>query len=204
MPPETRYTRSGDVSIAYQVIGDGPLDLVFVPGFVSNVEYAWAEPSLVDFYEQLASFCRLIVFDKRGTGLSDRVAEVATLETRMDDVRAVMDAAGSEQAALLGYSEGASMAILFGTTYPERTPALILYGSYLAWDWMAAGRFPTRHESARAALEEIERRWARPSTATSSSRTTRPRSWATRAFAAGTQRGSGSAPARPRRPPFSA
>jgi pimeloyl-ACP methyl ester carboxylesterase/class 3 adenylate cyclase len=157
--PETRYARSGDVSIAYQVVGSGPFDLVFAPGFVSNVEYAWEEPSLVRFYEQLASFCRLIVFDKRGTGLSDRAAEIATLETRMDDVRAVMDAAGSDRAALIGYSEGASMTILFATTYPERTAALILYGSYLAWDWMAEGRFPTRHESARAAIEEIARRW---------------------------------------------
>ncbi len=162
MPPETRYARSGDVSIAYQVIGEGPFDLVFVPGFVSNVEYAWEEPSLVAFYERLASFCRLIVFDKRGTGLSDRVGEVATLETRMDDVRAVMDAVGSERAALLGYSEGASMAIVFATTYPERTAALVLYGSYLAWEWLAERHFPSRHESARAAFEELERRWGTP------------------------------------------
>jgi class 3 adenylate cyclase len=162
VPPETRYARSNGVSIAYQVMGGGPVDLVLVPGFVSNVEYAWEEPSLVSFYEQVTSFCRLIVFDKRGTGLSDRVAEIATLETRMDDVRAVMDAVGSERAALIGYSEGASMSILFATTYPERTAALILYGAFLAWDWMAEGRFPTRHQSARAALEEIERRWGEP------------------------------------------
>jgi len=163
VPAQTRYARSGGVSIAYQVIGDGPVDLVLVPGFVSNVEYAWQEPSLVSFYERLASFCRLIVFDKRGTGLSDRVTEIATLEARMDDVRAVIDAVGSDRAALIGYSEGASMSILFATTYPERTAALILYGAYLAWDWMAEGRFPTRHQSARAALEETERRWGEPS-----------------------------------------
>ena len=162
MPPETRYARSGDVSIAYQTVGDGPFDLVLAPGFVSNVEYAWEEPSLVSFYEQLASFCRLIVFDKRGTGLSDRVAQIATLETRMDDVRAVMDAAGSERAALIGYSEGSSMSLLFATTYPERSAALILYGGFMTWAWMADGSFPSRHESSEAAVREIERRWGEP------------------------------------------
>jgi pimeloyl-ACP methyl ester carboxylesterase len=105
--PETGYARSGgDVSITYQVLGEGPFDLVLVPGYVSNVEYGWEEPSLASFYRRLASFCRLVIFDKRGTGLSDRVSGVPDLETRMDDVRAIMDAAGSERAALLGYSEG--------------------------------------------------------------------------------------------------
>jgi pimeloyl-ACP methyl ester carboxylesterase len=160
--PETCYARSGDVNIAYQVVGDGPFDLVLVPGFISNVEYVWEEPSLERFYKRLASFCRLIVFDKRGTGLSDRVAGVPTLETRMDDVRAILDAEQSARAALIGYSEGASMAALFAATYPDRTAALIMYGSFLAWDWMAEGRFATRHESAVAALEEIERRWGMP------------------------------------------
>ena len=122
--PETRYARSGDVSIAYQVLGDGPFDLVFAPGFVSNVEFGWEEPTLERFYRRLASFCRLIIFDKRGTGLSDRVSGVPDLETRMDDVRAIMDATGSERAAVLGYSEGAAMAALFAATYPERAPAL--------------------------------------------------------------------------------
>ena len=148
--PETRYAKSGDVSIAYQVVGESPVDLVLVPGFMSNVELAWEEPGVASFYQRLASFCRLIVFDKRGTGLSDRVARVATLETRMDDARAVMDAVGSERAALIGYSEGASLAALFETTYPERNAGLIMYGSYFAWDWMAEGRFPTRHESVRS------------------------------------------------------
>jgi pimeloyl-ACP methyl ester carboxylesterase len=97
--PETRYARSGDVSIAYQVVGEGPFDVVFVPGWVSNVEYGWEEPSLARFYERLASFSRLILFDKRGTGLSDRVKDVPMLETRMDDVRAVMDSAGSGRVA---------------------------------------------------------------------------------------------------------
>jgi len=160
--PETRYAKSGEINIAYQVIGDGPLDLVLVPGFVSNVEYAWEEPGLSEFYLRLASFSRLIVFDKRGTGLSDRVHGVPTLETRMDDVRAILDAVGTERAALIGYSEGASMSALFATTYPDRVAALVMYGSYLAWDWMAAGRFKSRHESVRAALDEIERRWGTP------------------------------------------
>src|SRR5919204_6753200 len=106
MRPQTRYARSGDVSIAFQVVGDGPRDLVLVPGWVSNIEIFWEEPSVVRFLERLASFSRLILFDKRGTGLSDRVADMPPLEERMDDVRAVMDAVKSERAALLGNSEG--------------------------------------------------------------------------------------------------
>ena len=106
MTPETRYARSGDVNIAYQVVGDAPRDLVLVPGWVSNIEVFWEEPACARFLERLASFTRLILFDKRGTGLSDRVADLPNLETRMDDVRAVMDAVGSERAALFGYSEG--------------------------------------------------------------------------------------------------
>ena len=105
-PPETRYAKSGDVHIAYQVVGEGPLDLIFVPGFVSNVEMAWEEPARAHSSSRLAAFSRLILFDKRGTGLSDRHVGVAHLEERMDDVRAVMDAAGSERAALFGVSEG--------------------------------------------------------------------------------------------------
>src|SRR5437016_3620128 len=126
-PPETRYAKSGDVHIAYQVVGNGPLDLVFVPGAISNVELQWEFPEIVDFYARLGSFCRVICFDKRGTGLSDRAAGIASLEERMDDVRAVMDAAGSQRAALLGVSEGGPMSILFAATCPERVLALILY-----------------------------------------------------------------------------
>src|SRR5438094_2756472 len=128
--PETRYAKSGDVHIAYQVVGDGPLDLIFVPGFVSNVEMAWETPGRARFHSRLAAFSRLILFDKRGTGLSDRHVGVAHLEERMDDVRAVMDAVGSERAALFGISEGGAMCMLFSATYPERTQALALYGSY--------------------------------------------------------------------------
>jgi pimeloyl-ACP methyl ester carboxylesterase/class 3 adenylate cyclase len=160
--PETRYAKSGEVSIAYQVLGDGPFDLVFAPGFVSNVEYGWEEPSLASFYERLASFCRLIIFDKRGTGASDRVSGVPDLETRMDDVRAIMDAVGSERAAVLGYSEGAAMAALFAATYPERTPALVLYGTFTAWESLPGVRGPYRQSSREQQLEEIRGRWGTP------------------------------------------
>ena len=130
--PETRYTRSGDVNIAYQVVGDGPFDLVYVPGWVSNLEVFWEGTKSRRFFERLASFSRLILFDKRGTGLSDRVRddELPTLEQRMDDVRAVLDAVGSQRAALLGHSEGGSMSTLFAATYPERTIALVLFGVF--------------------------------------------------------------------------
>src|SRR6266508_5212137 len=123
MPGRTHYARSGNVNIAYQAVGDGPLDLVFVHGWVSHVELAWEEPTLARFLERLASFSRLIIFDKRGTGLSDRVpdAQLPTHEERMDDIRVVMDAAGSEHAAFFGFSEGGNLAALFAAMYPQRT-----------------------------------------------------------------------------------
>jgi pimeloyl-ACP methyl ester carboxylesterase len=132
MQPETRYARSGDLNIAYQLTGEGPRDLVYVPGWVSNIEMMWEEPAMVHFLERLASFSRLVLFDKRGTGLSDRVSntELPTLEQRMDDVRAVLEAVGSERAALFGHSEGGNMCVLFAATYPERTTALITLGSF--------------------------------------------------------------------------
>jgi pimeloyl-ACP methyl ester carboxylesterase len=123
---ETRYALSGDVHIAYQVTGDGPFDLVFVPGFVTHMELQWKLPAFGDFLSTLGSFARLIRFDKRGTGMSDPVSGAPSLETRMDDVRAVMDAAGSRRAAFYGVSEGAAMSILFAATYPERVAALIV------------------------------------------------------------------------------
>jgi pimeloyl-ACP methyl ester carboxylesterase len=128
--PPVRYARSGDVNIAYQVVGDGPLDLVLVPGFISHLDLDWDEPRSAHFLRRLASFSRLIRFDKRGTGLSDRPGGLPDLETRMDDVRAVLDAVGSERAALFGYSEGGPMSVLYAGTYPERTTALVLYGTY--------------------------------------------------------------------------
>jgi pimeloyl-ACP methyl ester carboxylesterase len=118
--PETRYAKSGELRIAYRVVGSGPIDLVFVPGFVSNLELFWDMPEWAQFFTRLAAFSRLILFDKRGTGLSDRVAGIANLEDRMDDVRAVMDAAGCDRAALFGVSEGGPMSLLFAATYPQR------------------------------------------------------------------------------------
>jgi class 3 adenylate cyclase/pimeloyl-ACP methyl ester carboxylesterase len=129
-PPETRYARSGDVHIAYQVTGNGPIDLVWVPGFISNLELEGEYLEHQRFAARLGSFCRLIRFDKRGTGLSDRGFGIATLEERIDDVRTVMDAVDSRRAALVGQSEGGPMSILFAATYPERTQALILYAGF--------------------------------------------------------------------------
>src|SRR5436305_2875474 len=124
--PKTQYARSGDVSIAYQVVGDGPVDLVNILPFASNIELLWEEPRAVEYFTRLASFSRLILFDKRGTGLSDRVRDVPTLEPRMDDVRAVMDDVGSDQAVLFSGLEGSRLAVLFAATYPERTAGLVL------------------------------------------------------------------------------
>jgi len=155
-----RYTRSGEVNIAYQITGEGPFDLVLVSGFFSHLEIDWELPEHARFLDRLGSFARLIRFDKRGTGLSDRTLGLPDFETRMDDVRAVMDAAGSEQAALFGYSEGGPLAILFAATYPERTRALVVYGSYVKrsdpdddYPWA-----PTWDER-RATAAELEETW---------------------------------------------
>jgi class 3 adenylate cyclase len=131
-PPRTEYAKSGEVHIAYQVTGDGPIDLMLVPGWISNVELAWEDPHYSRFLRRLASFSRLVRFDKRGTGLSDRVSdtELPDLEQRMDDVRAVMDAVGCDRAALMGVSEGGPMSVLFAATYPRRTTALVLYSTF--------------------------------------------------------------------------
>ena len=161
MPPETRYAKSGDVNIAYQVVGDGPTDLVYVPGWVSNVELIWEKPKPTRFLERLASFSRLILFDKRGTGMSDRVsnARLPTLEERMDDVRAVLDAVGSKRAALVGHSEGGSMSLLFAATYPERARALVLIGVFARRirtdDYPWAPPLEERLET----IETVERDW---------------------------------------------
>lgn len=154
MQAEVHYARSGNLRIAYQVIGNGPLDLVFVPGFISNLDHYWDEPTLAHFLSRLSSFSRLILFDKRGTGLSDRLGSLPTLEERMDDVRAVMDAVESKRAALFGISEGGAMSTLFAATYPERTQALVLYGAY--------GHFPSwvlPPDRLPAFLEMIDRDW---------------------------------------------
>jgi class 3 adenylate cyclase len=159
----TEYARSGALHIAYQVVGNGPLDLVYVPGWVSHVEQAWEEPTLARFLNRLASFSRLIVFDKRGTGLSDRVPndELPGLEERMDDLRAVMDAAGSKRAAVFGFSEGGNISALFAASHPERTSALLLFGTFAKrlrtpdYPWAPTG------EERRQFCEEVERDWAR-------------------------------------------
>ena len=127
--PETRYARSGDIAVAYQVVGEGEKDLVLAFPFVSHLDLIWENPREARFVRRLSSFARVILFDRRGTGLSDPAAGAPTLEERMDDVRAVMDAAGSERAALLGMSEGSTMCMLFAATYPERTAALVLWGA---------------------------------------------------------------------------
>ena len=174
MPPETRYARSGEVSVAYQVTGEGPFDLVYVSGFISHVELAWEVPSLAAFFERLSSFCRLIRFDKRGTGMSDRVSGVPTLETRMDDVRAVMDAAGSERAALVGVSEGGPMSLLFAATYPERVWSLVLCGTFPRVRWAPDYPFGVSDELIRREDEEIERRWGTPEDAAETAATLAP------------------------------
>jgi pimeloyl-ACP methyl ester carboxylesterase/DNA-binding winged helix-turn-helix (wHTH) protein len=162
LPPPTHYARSGDVSIAYQVLGDGPIDLVFVMGWVSHLDYFWREPSFARFLTRLASFSRLILFDKRGTGLSDRVTDLPTLEQRMDDVRAVMEAVGSERAALMGVSEGGPLCSLFATTYPSRTLALVMIGTYAKRQWAADYPWgPTRADREHF-LEEIRTGWGGP------------------------------------------
>jgi class 3 adenylate cyclase/pimeloyl-ACP methyl ester carboxylesterase len=167
MEPKTRYAASGDVHIAYQVLGEGARDLVLVPGFVSHVEHFWDDPGVARFLRRLASFSRLIFFDKRGTGLSDRVpdSELPTLEQRMDDVRAVMDDAGSKRAALLAPSDAGAMASLFAATYPERTTGLILYGCFAAsardpdYPWgMTSDELADRD---RTVTDEWQRSWGR-------------------------------------------
>lgn len=162
MIPETRYTKSGYLNIAYQVVGDGPLDIVLVPGWVSNIDLFWEEPNFARFLRRLASFARVILFDKRGTGLSDRVTDSSTLEERMSDVRAVMDAVGSERAALVGYSEGGPMSALFAATYPERTVGLVMIGSYARMVRTEGYPYGYRQKQMDAFLEYVLEEWGTP------------------------------------------
>ncbi|MFN0124381.1 MAG: alpha/beta fold hydrolase [Blastocatellia bacterium] len=161
---ETHYAQSGDVNIAYQVIGDGPIDLVFVMGWVSHLDYFWQEPSFAYFLNRLASFSRLIIFDKRGTGLSDRVPlnQLPTLEQRMDDVRAVLEAVGSSRAVLCGVSEGGPMCALFAATYPEKTTALVMIGTYARRLWAPDYPWGPTAEQREHFFEEIRRHWGGP------------------------------------------
>lgn len=159
--PETRYTRSGDVNIAYQVVGGGPIDLLYAAGWISNVELGWEQPRIARFYEQLASFSRLIRFDKRGTGLSDRVSDdrPPTLEERTDDIRAVLDAVGSDRAVVFGSSEGGSMCVLFAATYPARTRALITHGLFAKRRWSPDHPWAPTVEEREAWLGGLAARW---------------------------------------------
>jgi len=163
--PETRYTKSGDYNVAYQVIGEGVLDLLWIPGFVSNVELAWEEPMLARFLNRLARFSRLIIFDKRGTGLSDRVppSELPTLEERMDDVLAVLEAAGSERAAVLGHSEGGNLAVLYAATHPDRVIALVTTGIFAKRLWSPDYPWAETREEREGYVEDLERRWGNES-----------------------------------------
>jgi len=160
--PDTQYAKSGDVNIAYQVLGDGPGDLVLVPGWISNIEVFWDEPLASRFLMRLASFSRLILFDKRGTGLSDRVADMPSLEVRMDDVRAVMDKVGSKQAALFGYSEGGAMCALFAATYPQRTLALIMNGAFGRRRWAPDYPWGINDAQFQVVLDDVLREWGTP------------------------------------------
>jgi class 3 adenylate cyclase len=160
--PRTRYARSSELNVAYQVFGSGPIDLVYVPGWVSHVEEAWENAEYADFLRGLASFSRVLMFDKRGTGLSDRVAieRLPTLEERMDDVRAVMDAAQSRRAAIFGVSEGGNMSVLFAATFPERTTALVTFGVYAKRVWSEDYPWAPRPEERAREIETVEREWA--------------------------------------------
>ncbi len=152
--PVTHYAKSGDVHIAYQVFGSGPIDVVLIPGFVSHIENYWEHPDFARWFLRLANFARVVMFDKRGTGLSDRVSELPGLDQRMDDARAVMDAVGIERAALLGLSEGGPLAVLFAATYPKRCRALVLYGAFARFSsWI-----PTA-EGLTALLDYIDQAW---------------------------------------------
>ena len=156
--PSVNYVKSGEFHIAYQVLGEGPIDLVLLPGWISHLEVAWEQPRLADSFRRLASISRLILLDKRGTGLSDRVSarDLPSLEERMEDIHAVLDAIGSPRAVLYGISEGGPLCMLFAATYPERSAALVLYGSWARafvatdYDW---GFDPSRFESFLTSLE---------------------------------------------------
>jgi class 3 adenylate cyclase len=154
MPPDTRYARSGELYIAYQVVGEGPIDLVWVPGWISNIDHYWTEPAIERYFQRLAAFSRVILFDRRGTGVSDPVLRAPTLEEQMDDVVAVLDAAGSEKAALYAQLEGGAMAVMFAASHPERTAALILYEAMPRMSWAPDYDWAPTHEQREAMLRQ--------------------------------------------------
>ena len=162
MQPKTRYAKSGDVHIAYQVVGDGRLDLVYAPAWIGNMELFWEEPSCARFLKRLASFSRLILFDKRGTGSSDRSVEIPIIEQQIDDLTSVMDSVGSERAALLGASEGGSLCTLFAATHPERTSALILCGAVATTRWSPETPWALTRETFETWIQTVAREWGGP------------------------------------------
>jgi pimeloyl-ACP methyl ester carboxylesterase/class 3 adenylate cyclase len=162
MPPRTQYTKSGNVSIAYQVLGNGPIDLVYAQGWITHLEYAWENPDYARFLMRLGTFSRFIRFDRRGMGLSDRDVESLTLEERVDDIRAVMDAVGSERAALFGVSEGGYMSVMFAATHPARTAALVLCGCYAKGSWAPDYPWAKTYEQHEDWVANLERDWGGP------------------------------------------
>jgi pimeloyl-ACP methyl ester carboxylesterase len=159
MKPQVRYAKSGDVNVAYAVLGDGPVDLVLVPGWVSNISAAFDRPNQARFFEGLAEFSRLVIFDKRGTGLSDRMVSPPTIEERMDDLRSVMDAVGLERASIFGVSEGGSLAMLFAATYPHRTNSLALFGAFAKRVWSPDYPWAPTPEEREVFYDEIRNGW---------------------------------------------
>lgn len=159
MKPVTQYTKSGRINIAYQVFGSGPVDLVYIPGWISNIDWMWACPELVVFLQELSKIARVILFDKRGTGLSDRIVEFSLLEERMDDIRAVMDAVGSQKAILFGHSEGGSVSALFAATYPDRTISLITFGIFAKRRWAPDYPWAPTDEERQEVYDMIENSW---------------------------------------------
>ncbi|MGB5818532.1 MAG: alpha/beta fold hydrolase [Saonia sp.] len=159
MTPDTKYTKNGHINIAYQVFGSGAIDLVYIPGWVSNIDWMWACPELVGFLQELGKIARVILFDKRGTGLSDRITEFPTLEKRMDDIRAVMDAVGSQKAVLFGHSEGGSVSALFAATYPNRTISLIAFGIFAKRIYAPDYPWAPTHQERQVVYDMIEKNW---------------------------------------------
>ncbi len=160
--PKTRYAKSAGVHIAYQVVGDGPRDLIYAPPWIGNMELFWEEPSYARFLDRLASFSRLILFDKRGTGSSDRAASIPHIEQQIDDLGAVMESVGSERAALLGASEGGSLCTLFAATHPERTSALMLCGALSTTRWSPETPWAPTRETFETWMRLVERDWGAP------------------------------------------
>jgi len=159
MIPKIQYTKSGNLSIAYQVFGSGPIDLVYIPGWISNIDWMWACPELVDFFQELGKVVRIILFDKRGTGLSDRIVELSTLEERMEDIKAVMDATNSKKAILFGHSEGGSVSALFSATYPNRVLALMTFGIFAKRRYSEDYPWAPTDEERQKVYDMIENDW---------------------------------------------